>query len=258
MIRVLLSLVCIVSVAYPILAQSADSLIISGRQMLQAGENANDLDAMYAARATFERALADTGLSAWGHYYIALADYRIAGLLGEKNKDQASEHLKVAVEHLEKATEIDPEAAEAYALLSSAYGLQIGLSPMKSMLLGPRVGKASQKAEQLAPDNPRVVLSAAISDFNTPKMFGGSKEKGLQGFQRAAELFAQEEPTDPIQPVWGHREAYAWLGIAYQDRGELESARTAFEKALEVDPDFGWVKYGLLPALEKANSSDAP
>ena len=258
MIRVLLSLVCIVSVAYPILAQSADSLIISGRQMLQAGENANDLDAMYAARATFERALADTGLSAWGHYYIALADYRIAGLLSEESKDQASEHLKVAVEHLEKATEIDPQAAEAYALLSSAYGLQIGLSPMKSMLLGPRVGKASQKAEQLAPDNPRVVLSAAISDFNTPKMFGGSKEKSLQGLKRAAELFAQEEPTDPIQPVWGHREAYAWLGIAYQNQGELESARAAFEKALEIDPDFGWVKYWLLPELEKANSPDAP
>lgn len=258
MIRVLLSLAFIFSIAYPTLAQSADSLIISGRQMLQAGENAGDLDAMYAARATFERTLADTALVAWGHYYIALADYRIAGLLGEESKDQASEHLKVAVEHLEKATEIDPEAAEAYALLSSAYGLQIGLSPMKTMILGPRVGKASRKAQQLAPDNPRVVLSAAISDFNTPKMFGGSKEKGLQGFQRAAELFAQEEPTDPIQPVWGHREAYAWTGIAYQDRGELESARAAFEKALEVDPDFGWVKYWLLPELEKANSPDAP
>ena len=129
---------------------------------------------------------------------------------------------------------------------------------MKSMLLGPRVGKAAQKAKQLAPDNPRVVLSAAISDFNTPEMFGGNKEKGLQGFQRAAELFAQEEPTDHIQPVWGHREAYAWLGIAYQNQGELESARAAFEKALEIDPDFGWVKDWLLPELEKANSPDAP
>ena len=258
MLHFLLSLVCIISVAYPTFAQSAGSLIISGRQMLQAGENANDLDAMYAARATFERTLADTSLSAWGHYYIALADYRIAGLLSEESKDQASEHLKVAVEHLKKATEIDPQAAEAYALLSSAYGLQIGLSPMKTMLLGPKSGKAIQKAKQLAPDNPRVVLNAAISDFNTPEMFGGSKEKGLQGFQRAAELFAQEEPTDPIQPVWGHREAYAWLGIAYQGQGELELARTAFEKALEIDPDFGWVKYALLPGLEKANSPDAP
>ncbi len=258
MLHFLVLLVCLVSAAYPALAQSAASLIISGRQMLQAGENANDLDAMYAARATFERTLADTGLSAWSHYYVALADYRIAGLLGEESKEQADEHLKAAVEHLQQATEVDPRSAEAYALLSSVYGLQIGLSPMKSMILGPRVGKAAQKAKQLAPDNPRVVLSGAIGDFNTPKMFGGSKEKGLQGFQRAIELFAQQEPTHPIQPVWGHREAYAWLGIANQDRGELESARAAFEKALEIDPGFGWVKYGLLPELEKANSPSAP
>ena len=257
MLRFLLSLAFIFSITYPTFAQPADSLIVSGRQMLQAGENANDLDAMYAARATFERALADTGLVAWGHYYIALADYRIAGLLEGESKDP-SEHLNAAVEHLKKATEIDPQSAEAHALLSSVYGWQIGLSPMKTMILGPKVGKASRKAKQLAPDNPRVVLSAAISDFNTPEMFGGSKEKGLQGFQRAAELFAQEEPTNPIQPVWGHREAYAWLGIAYQNQGELESARAAFEKALAIDPDFGWVKYWLLPELEKANSPDAP
>ena len=257
MTRFLFSLAFIFSITYPSLAQSGDSLIVSGRQMLQAGESANDLDAMYAARATFERALADTSLVAWGHYYIALADYRIAGLLEGESKDPSG-HLNAAVEHLKKATEIDPQAAEAHALLSSVYGWQIGLEPMKTMFLGPKSGKAIQKAKQLAPDNPRVVLSAAISDFNTPEMFGGSKEKSLQGLQRAAELFAQEEPTDPIQPVWGHREAYAWLGIAYQGRGELESARAAFEKALEIDPNFGWVKYWLLPELEKANSPDAP
>ncbi len=259
--RFLLSLVFMSSIAYPAFAQSADSLLVSGKQMLQAGENVSDLDSMYAARAMFERTLADTGLAAWSHYYIALADYRIVDLLlaeGEKNKDAASEHLKATVEHLKKATELDPQAAEAYALLSSAYGRQIGLSPMKSMFLGPKIGKAIQKAKRLAPDNPRVALSAAISDFNTPKMFGGSKEEGLQGFQRAAELFAQEKPTDPIQPIWGHSRTYAWLGIAYQDRGELELARVAFEKALEINPGFGWVKFVLLPELEKANSPDAP
>ena len=87
MLRFLLSFAFIFSIAYPTLAQPADSLIVSGKQMLQAGESANDLDSMYAARATFERALADTGLVAWGHYYIALADYRIAGLLeGRKQR----------------------------------------------------------------------------------------------------------------------------------------------------------------------------
>ena len=110
-------------------------------------------------------------------------------------------------------------------LLSSAYGLQIGLSPMKSMFIGPRCWKGQlKKAKQLAPDNPRVVLSAAISDFNTPKMFGGSKEKGLQGFQRAAELLAQEKPTDPIQPVWGHSEART-LGSASLTKTEVNWSR---------------------------------
>ena len=46
MLRFLLSLAFIFSLAYPTLAQSGDSLIISGRQMLQAGENASDLDSI--------------------------------------------------------------------------------------------------------------------------------------------------------------------------------------------------------------------
>ena len=262
MSRFLLALAFVFSLAAPASAQalpmlatrsSADSLLVSGKQML--GENGGSLDAMYAAKAAFERALADTGVAAWGHYYMALADYRIADYLlaaSEENKGAASEHLKATVEHLQKATEINPQAAEAYVLLSSAYGRQIGLNPIKGMVLGRRAQKALKKAAQLAPDNPRVVLCTAIRDFNTPGMFGGSTEKGLQGFQHAAELFAREEPPDPIYPVWGHSRTYAWLGLAHQDRGELALARAAFAKALAINPDFSWVKNVLLPELEKA------
>ena len=62
---------------------------------------------------------------------------------------------------------------------------------------------------------------------------------------------AREKPTDPIHPVWGHSETYAWLGIAYMDRDEENSARAAFEKALEIDPNNGWVKYELLPKVSE-------
>ena len=263
MSRFLLALAFVVSPAAPALAQaspilamgsSADSLLVSGKQMLRAGEDGGSLDAMYAAKATFERALVNTALAAWGHYYIALANYRIADYLlaaGEENKGAASKHLKTAVEHLQRATKINPQAVEAYALLSSAYGRQIGLNPIKGMVLGRKAEQALKKAARLAPDNPRVVLGTAIRDFNTPGMFGGSKEKGLQGFQRAAELFAREEPIDPIRPAWGHSRTYAWLGLAYQDRGELALARAAFAKALAINPDFSWVKNVLLPELEK-------
>ena len=238
-------------------AQPAADLLTSGKKILQQGVNENNLDAMYAARATFERALADKSLSAWSHYYIALADYRIANHLlaqGKKNKDRASNHLKEEVTRADITREdAKTIAAEVYALLSSVYGRQISLSGIKGIFLGPKSGNLLKKAEQLAPNNPRVVLSAAIGAFNTPKMWGGSKERALEGFQRAVYLFSQEKPTDPIHPVWGHSETYAWLGIAYMDRDEEDSARTAFEKALEIDPDNGWVKYELLPKVKKEN-----
>ena len=251
-----LALVFMLSIACPAFPQSADSLLASGRQLLDSGEKQGSIEAMYEARAMFERALADSSLAAWPHYYVALADFRIVNLLlaaGDRNKEAASGHLKTAVEHLQEATRIDPGAAEAYALLSSAYGRQIGLSPVKSMFLGPKAGKAISKAMELAPDNPRVVLSAAIGDFNTPRVFGGNKERAMKGFRRAAELFAREKPADPVEPSWGHSEAFAWLGLAYLDRDEKEPAKAAFEKALQINPDFGWVKYVLLPELESAD-----
>ena len=126
---------------------------------------------------------------------------------------------------------------------------QISLNAIKGMFLGPKAGNALKKAVQLAPDNPRVVFSVAMSDFNTPKLWGGSKERALAGFQCAAELFFRGRPTDPIRPTWGHSETYAWLGLAYLDRDGRDSARAAFEKALEIDPHNDWVKSVLMPKL---------
>ena len=64
------------------------------------------------------------------------------------------------------------------------------------------------------------------------------------------ELFAKEEIRDPLQPSWGYDEACAQLGIMRQDAGDIEGAREAFVKALEVNPNNGWVKSQLLPGLD--------
>ena len=248
-----LSLVVLFSVSHPAPAQPGDSLIVGGKRMLRAGVNAGSLDAMYAARGMFERVLGDTSLSAWGHYYTALADHSIVNyLLGRTDdREQASEHLKSAVGHLREAIRLDPRSAEAHALMSSAYGRQISLNPVKWIFLGRRVANALEKAREIAPDNPRVVLCAALSDYHTPQVLGGSRERGMQGFRRATALFARGIPADPIQPEWGHSQAWAWLGIAHRDRGERELARAAFERALEINPEFGWVRNGLLYELNK-------
>ncbi len=242
-------------VTLPAQAQDADSLILQGKGMMAAGLSAADLDQMRQARALFERATGDENRAVLAHYYVARADHHLANLLAETDEGAAADHLDSAIEHLKQAIALEA-SAEAYALLSSAYGRKIGLKPMMGMFLGPKAGNALSEAKALDPDNPRVVLTEAISDFNTPKMFGGSKTRAMVGFQRALDLFAQEDITDPLLPSWGRDEAYAWLGIAHMQNDARDEARAAFEKALDVNPDYGWVKYVLLPRLDNAAGSE--
>lgn len=227
----------------------AASLILQGKSLLEEGLNQNDHGKILQARAIFERVTGDTEHAALAHYYVALSDYRMANLLLAENRRQTRTYLNSAIEHLNEAIDLDDQFAEAWALISSCYGLKIGLSPIQGMILGPKAGKAVERAREIAPENPRVVLIAAISDFSTPEAFGGSKEEALEGFERAVELFEQVVISDPLAPEWGHEETYAWMGILYTDAGDIEMAREAYEKALVINPEYGWIKYVLLPQL---------
>lgn len=234
-------------------AQSVDSLIIQGKNLINEGCNLWEAALMQKARAQFERLLADKKHEALVRYYLGYCDYRLATFYQQQtNKDMMSKHLEAAITHLEAAVKMNNKFADAYALLSSCYGQKIGLAPMLGMALGPRAGMTMQSALQLEPNNPRVILLDAIGNYYKPPMFGGSKEKALTGFKRAAELFETEQINNPLQPDWGKPEAYAWIGVAYLDKNEKTAARAALEKALLMAPDYGWVKNYLYPKVTDA------
>lgn len=200
----------------------------------------------------FEEATSNEERAALAHYYAALASYRLAST--QQKKGEMIKHLDYSIEHLEKAIEIDDQFTEGYALLGSALGWKSGLKPMQAMFLGPKATKMVATAKGMEPDNPRVLLVAAVSDYNTPKMFGGDQERAMEGFQQAIRVFEKEQVLDPMMPSWGHDETYAWIGQAYMAKGAEVQARAAFEKALEINPDYGWVKHVLLPKLDPGDS----
>jgi tetratricopeptide (TPR) repeat protein len=231
-------------------AQAPDSLIVQGKNQIAAALNKWDATEMQKARAHFERLLAGKKYEALLHYYVGYCDYRLAIFYQQAKKQQLlQQHLEAAITHLEAAVKSNNKFAEAYALLSSCYGQKIGMAPMLAMSLGPKSGTTMQSALQLAPDNPRVILLDAIGTYYKPAMFGGDKDKALAGFKHAADLFDKEKSNDPLQPDWGHAEAYAWIGVAYLDKKDAAAARTAFERALAIAPEYGWVKHELYPRV---------
>lgn len=172
-------------------------------------------------------------------YNKAYANYRLsimAGLTGQQ--DQAVQALDLAQSTLEQLTSAQPEA-ESLALLSSVYGMQIGNNPLKGALYGPKSNKTIQQATKLDPANPRVALIKAISAYNTPAAFGGSKQSAIDLSSKAIELYAQ-----PCQQLcWGHAEAYTWRGLAKQELGDKAGAIADWTKAIEVEPSYGWARF---------------
>ncbi|HVL69304.1 MAG TPA: tetratricopeptide repeat protein [Vicinamibacterales bacterium] len=223
------------------LAASIESAARAGRSDELRGLRASCLKLLTTAPADREPLL---------RYAAAYVGWRLA-VLPDVPKHEVPGLLDDAVEHLRVALKKNDRFAEAHALLGGVYGLQIGASPWKGITLGPRASSAIGRAAELEPDNPRVLLQQGISAFHSPAMFGGGPAKAEAHLRRSLERFEQE-PAGRAWPNWGRVDAHAWLGQVLQKRGDLAGARRHFDAALALAPENGWVRYVLLPRLDKA------
>lgn len=220
---------------------------------LQAGINTWSLELLQAARDQFINCLMNAKTeNAYILYHIALADYRLVIFyLSSKANEEAERSLQEAQKYLEKAMAILPSFGESFALYGYLLGFEIGLHPEKAMTLGMASFDYSSKAFDKNPENPRIHLLKGISLFYTPEAYGGGADNAIESLKKAATLFEKEIVKDPLKPSWGKEEAYAYLGIAYKQKKDMEKAKEMLKKALEINPEFGLAKRELT-GLEKS------
>jgi len=225
----------------------------SASREIEAANAVGDLGRLTNAAAMIDRVLTVTPNDPSLLYYRSLALYRMASIYtGQKKREEAKRALDEADLLLEQATSKSP-TADALALRSGVIGLMIGSSgnPMSGMTLGPKAAGLLDRAKELEPKNPRVWLVSGMSAMFTPKMFGGGTDKAEQDLRRALTYFETDQPTAPA-PSWGRADAYIWLGQALHKNDRIDDARAAYEKALELQPENGWVRNVLLPSLDRA------
>ncbi len=229
--------------------------IIEAKKLIQQGTDEASELYFQQAQKILSQCAQEQGSSALIDYYHGYIDYNLGVVVYRMDKEKASAYLDDAVDHLEEAVEKDGDFAEARALLASCYGMKISYSPFKGMWLGPKAAVEKNKARSLSSTNPRVAMLGAIGTYNMPSMFGGGKDKGLEELKNAAVLFDTWTAPDPLQPDWGNEQVYAWIGLAHLERNETLLARKAFEKALKINPNYGWVKYVLMRKVDSGVTS---
>lgn len=233
--------------------QARDVVRAAKQQALDADLQA-DWDGLLDARERFASLQVSGDAAALRQYYLGYVDWRLSSLAYVAVGNSAMLPLiSRAVDELSQSAALQPASAETQALLATCSGILIGLDRTRAATLGPINKAAWATALDLGKDNPRVELLRAMSEFFVPPEFGGNRERGLERWKRAIDLFEQETKVapDPVAPAWGRAEASAWLGGADLTIDRRDDAVVALERAVSLRPDFWWAARAALPQAKR-------
>ena len=224
------------------LAQSpADPSLLAFESAYYAGEPAAGREALEALSE------ADDVTRAWALWRVA-SMHRVRGV----NRQTKRRHERVRKPLLEEAeslmkarVEADPNDAGAHLVLSQVYQERI-TGMMSGMRWGRRAGETLDRALELAPEDPRALYLKGVNQLMAPGPFG-NKEEARRNLEAGVARFTEVAPPGAFW--WGEPEAHAFLGLSYAREGENAQARDHYEKALELEPEFDWVRDRLLPDL---------
>ena len=230
---------------------AATPLLDSLRPVIERAMGAADWSTLEAAvlRLRREGRSAAGARSPWVQYDLAYALHRRAsGLIVEQQPKDARALLEEAVAAAQRARELGA-GAHALALEGAVTGQLAGVvGGLAVMRYGPRAFRLLDEAVDSLPNDPRTALLNGITRLSAPRAFGGGAARGEAELQRALQLFARDPNRSP-QPVWGHVDAYIWLGIAFREQDRPAEARQAWGEALARMPGHRWVTDELLPSL---------
>ncbi|MFC2138541.1 tetratricopeptide repeat protein [Bacteroidota bacterium] len=169
--------------------------------------------------------------------------------IGNQNKETFDLIIQKAERYSKILTKLIPDWAKAFALESAIISSKLAFEPQKGMMLGPKNQKAIDKAIKLNDKEPLAWYQIAGNKLHTPEQFGGSVPKAIEYYLKSIELF--EHDSNLLTNNWQYLNALTWIGIAYDKAGKYPEAVNSFNKALEFEPDFGWIKFVLMPDTKK-------
>lgn len=182
-------------------------------------------------------------------YYLALMQYlQIQTEMRSLDKAKFKKLFDSCVDNSTKLLSDNSLKDEAYIILASVYMMKISVEPEDAMNLFGAINQYLENAETSNLDNPRVHLTKGMFIFNTPEMFGGGPKNALPILQKAEKLFLNSKDKELIN--WGLIETYTWIGQVYAKQNDFINAKLYYAKALEINPEYSWVKYALLPQIE--------
>jgi hypothetical protein len=245
-------------------AETAERRLAAAKGRIMAADYGADLAGLQRLRDEVAPLAADP---AWGYlarYWAGFASWRLA-INGASNGMSAADlraNLERASEDFEAALRLRADFADAYAAaagVDSWLPLFLGADSAAGRERIERYKRLQARAQELAPDNPRVLWVEAVPYLYLPADRGGDPSRAVALYRRMVEVAGPPVASSPL-PDWGKPEGLMSLAFAHLrlPAPDLEAAEQEARAALRLQPDWSYVKGTLLPQIEKARAAGRP
>ncbi|MBN8704935.1 MAG: hypothetical protein J0L62_03605 [Bacteroidetes bacterium] len=182
--------------------------------------------------------------SGWARY--ELGTYYMVRKMGDK----VTENYDTNMEFAEKLSSLPGYKVDGLVLKAAYTMNNLSVSGGASApILSFKTHGFLDDAESIQPENPRLNLIRGMMYFFTPKMFGGSAEKALSYFEKSVAGFESAPNYDGTSYRLAYATSCAWAAQAAFKMEDGAKARTWCNRALSLQPEYGFVKHQLLPMV---------
>ena len=141
---------------------------LDARQEAEDAAALSDEAAMLAVRERFVAMTGTPELSAEAHYHAGYVSSMLSSLTAEDRVEESLAHADDGIAQLRAAIRERPDFADAYALLSIVYGQRLIHNSTEIFSIGGDASDAMERALELEPDNPRVIMLHSVRLLRLP------------------------------------------------------------------------------------------
>jgi hypothetical protein len=204
----------------------------------------------------------DKELASRMRYWRGFAQWRraINGFNDSVDPKELEQDLKTALDEFRIAMEQDPKFVDAKVGTISCFGYLAFMNRKDQARAKELVGEIMpliKQADEMAPDNPRLIWVHGPILWNTPPERGGGHDKAIANYQRGLEVCSTIKVSDDqLEPSWGKPELMMSLAYSYANEAtpDLEAAERNARAALEIVPYWHYVRDILLPQIVAAKA----
>jgi len=206
--------------------------------------------------------LEDEELASRIRYWRGFAQWRraINGFNDSADPKELEQDLKTALDEFKIAMEKDPKFVDAKVGTISCLGYLAFMNRKDQARAKELVGQIMplvKQADEMAPDNPRLIWVRGPILWNTPPERGGGQNKAIENYKRGLEVCSEIKPSDdPLEPSWGKPELMMSLAYSYLNTNpsDVNTAERYAREALEIVPYWHYVRDILLPQILAAKA----